>query len=158
MAKMKKLMPKVEELKKKYKEDKETLNKEIMLLYQKEGVNPLGGCLPILIQMPIYIALYSMLNNAVELYNAGFLPFWLVDLSEKDPYYILPVALGGFMFLQQKMTPTQMDNQQAKIMLYVMPVMFAGFMLFLPAGLNLYILANTLLGILQQWLVTKRYG
>lgn len=158
MAKMKKLMPKVEELKKKYKEDKETLNKEIMLLYQKEGVNPLGGCLPILIQMPIYIALYSMLNNAVELYNAGFLPFWLTDLSEKDPYYILPVALGGFMFLQQKMTPTQMDNQQAKIMLYVMPVMFAGFMLFLPAGLNLYILANTLLGILQQWLVTKRYG
>ncbi|HSA32623.1 MAG TPA: membrane protein insertase YidC [bacterium] len=158
MAKMKKLMPKVEDLKKKYKEDKETLNKEIMLLYQKEGVNPLGGCLPILIQMPIYIALYSMLNNAVELYNAGFLPFWLIDLSEKDPYYILPVALGGFMFLQQKMTPTQMDNQQAKIMLYVMPVMFAGFMLFLPAGLNLYILANTLLGILQQWLVTKRYG
>lgn len=158
MAKMKKLMPKVEDLKKKYKEDKETLNKEIMLLYQKEGVNPLGGCLPILVQMPIYIALYSMLNNAVELYNAGFLPFWLVDLSEKDPYYILPVALGGFMFLQQKMTPTQMDSQQAKIMLYVMPVMFAGFMLFLPSGLNLYILANTLLGILQQWLVTKRYG
>ncbi|HOW51038.1 MAG TPA: membrane protein insertase YidC [bacterium] len=158
MAKMKKLMPKVEELKKKFKEDKESLNKEIMLLYQKEGVNPLGGCLPILIQMPIYIALYSMLNNAVELYNAGFLPFWLVDLSEKDPYFILPVALGAFMFLQQKMTPTQMDNQQAKIMLYVMPVMFAGFMLFLPAGLNLYILANTLLGILQQWLVNKKYG
>ncbi len=158
MAKMKKLMPKVEELKKKYKEDKETLNKEIMLLYQKEGVNPLGGCLPIFIQMPIYIALYSMLNNAVELYNAKFLPFWLTDLSEKDPYFILPVSLGAFMFLQQKMPPPQMDSQQAKIMLYVMPVMFAGFMLFLPSGLNLYILANTLLGILQQWLVNKRYG
>ncbi len=158
MAKMKKLMPKVEELKKRYKEDKETLNKEIMLLYQKEGVNPLGGCLPIFIQMPIYIALYSMLNNAVELYNAKFLPFWLTDLSEKDPYFILPVSLGVFMFLQQKMTPSQMDSQQAKIMLYVMPVMFAGFMLFLPAGLNLYILANTLLGILQQWIVNKRYG
>jgi len=158
MAKMKKLMPKVEELKKRHKGDKETLNKEIMLLYQKEGVNPLGGCLPIFIQMPIYIALYSMLNNAVELYNAKFLPFWLTDLSEKDPYFILPVSLGVFMFLQQKMTPSQVDSQQAKIMLYVMPVMFAGFMLFLPAGLNLYILANTLLGILQQWIVNKRYG
>lgn len=147
MAKMKKLMPKVEELKKKYKEDKETLNKEIMLLYQKEGVNPLGGCLPIFIQLPIYIALYSMLNNAVELYNAKFLPFWLTDLSEKDPYFILPLLLGVFMFLQQKMTPSQVDNQQAKIMLYIMPVMFTGFMLFLPSGLNLYILVNMLLEV-----------
>ncbi len=158
MSKMKKLMPKVEELKKKYKDDKESLNKETMLLYQKEGVNPLGGCLPIFIQMPIYIALYSMLNNAVELYNTPFLPFWLTDLSEKDPFFILPVALGGFMFIQQKMMPTQMDNAQAKIMLYAMPIMFAGFMLFLPSGLNLYILANTLLGIAQQSYVNKKYA
>ncbi len=158
MNKMKKLQPKVNSLKEKYKTDKETLNKEIMMMYKTEGVNPFGGCLPILIQMPVYIALYSMINNAVELYNAPFLTFWLTDLSTKDPYYILPVSLGIFMFLQQKMMPQQMDNPQQKMMLYMMPLMFAGFMLFLPSGLNLYILASTIIGILQQLWANKKYA
>ena len=154
---MKTLQPKMEELKKKYKNDKETLNKEIMLMYKKEGVNPLGGCLPMFIQMPVYIAYYQMLNNAVELYNAPFLPFWLTDLSAKDPFYILPLLLGGLMFLQQKMMPQQMDNQQAKVMMYTMPVVFTAMMFWLPSGLVLYILVNTVLGIAQQLYVNKKY-
>ncbi len=158
MNKMKKLQPKIEELKARLKDDKETLNKETMMLYQKEGVNPLGGCLPLFIQMPVYFALYTMVNNAVELYNTPFLPFWLTDLSAKDPYFILPVGLGIFMFLQQRMMPQQSTNPQQKTMMYVMPVMFAGFMLFLPSGVNLYILANTILGVLQQLYIQKRYS
>lgn len=157
-AKMKKLTPKINALKEKYAKDKETLNKEVMLLYKTEGVNPLGGCLPMLIQMPIYIALYTMLNNAVELYNSPFLPFWLTDLSEQDPIYLLPLVIGVLMFVQQKMTPQQIDNQQAKMMLYIMPPMFTVFLLFLPCGLNIYILANSLLGILQQVYVNKKYA
>ncbi len=157
MSKMKKLQPKIKQLQEKYKNDKETLNKETMLLYQKEGVNPLGGCLPMFIQMPVYIALYYMIQNAVELYNAPFLPFWLTDLSEKDPYYIIPVSLGAMMFLQTKLNPQQTDNTQAKIMMYTMPVVFTWISLVLPSGMTLYWFVNTLLGIAQQFYVTKKY-
>jgi YidC/Oxa1 family membrane protein insertase len=158
MSKMKKLQPKMKELQEKYKNDKETLNKETMQLYQKEGVNPLGGCLPMFIQMPVYIALYYMIQNAVELYNAPFLPFWLTDLSEKDPFYIIPVALGLLMFFQTKLNPQQMDNRQAKIMMYGMPLVFTYISLQLPSGMTLYWLVNTLLGILQQVYVNKKYS
>ncbi len=157
MSKMKKLQPKIKQLQEKYKNDKETLNKETMLLYQKEGVNPLGGCLPMFIQMPVYISLYYMIQNAVELYNAPFLPFWLTDLSEKDPFYIIPVSLGALMFLQTKLTPQQTDNNQAKIMMYTMPVVFTWISLVLPSGMTLYWFINTLLGIAQQFYVTKKY-
>ena len=158
MSKMKKLQPKMKELQEKYKNDKETLNKETMMLYQKEGVNPLGGCLPMFIQMPVYIALYYMIQNAVELYNAPFLPFWLTDLSEKDPFYIIPVSLGLLMFFQTKLNPQQMDNAQAKIMMYGMPLVFTYISLQLPSGMTLYWLVNTLLGILQQVYVNKKYA
>ena len=158
MSKMRALQPKIKELQEKYKKDKETLNKETMLLYQKEGVNPLGGCLPMFIQMPVYIALYYMIQNAVELYNAPFLPFWLTDLSEKDPFYIIPVSLGLLMFLQTKLTPQTMDNAQAKIMMYTMPVVFTWISLVLPSGMTLYWFVNTLLGIAQQMYVNKKYS
>lgn len=158
MSKMKKLQPKMKELQEKYKNDKETLNKETMQLYQKEGVNPLGGCLPMFFQMPVYIALYYMIQNAVELYNAPFLPFWLTDLSEKDPFYIIPVALGLLMFFQTRLNPQQMDNKQAKIMMYGMPLVFTYISLQLPSGMTLYWLVNTLLGILQQVYVNKKYS
>jgi YidC/Oxa1 family membrane protein insertase len=158
MNKMKKLTPQMNALKEKYKEDKETLNRETMKLYQKEGVNPLGGCLPMFIQMPVYIALYYMIQGAVELYNAPFLPFWLTDLSAKDPFYIIPVALGALMFLQQKMMPQQMDNQQAKIMMYTMPAVFTWISLMMPAGLTLYWFVNTLLGIVQQLYINKKFA
>ncbi|HNW82286.1 MAG TPA: membrane protein insertase YidC [bacterium] len=158
MNKMKALQPKIKELQEKYKKDKETLNKETMLLYQKEGVNPLGGCLPMFIQMPVYIALYYMIQNAVELYNAPFLPFWLTDLSEKDPFFIIPVALGLLMFLQTKMTPQTVDNMQMKVMMYTMPVVFTWISLLLPSGMTLYWFVNTLLGIAQQMYVNKKYS
>jgi len=156
MNKMKALQPKLKALKDKYGDDKETYNKEMMMLYKQEGVNPLGGCLPMFLQMPVYIALWRMLSISVEIYNAPFLPFWLTNLSSKDPYYILPFLLGGVMFLQQKMMPQQgMDNQQAKIMMYAMPVVFTAFMFNLPSGLVLYIFVNTLLGIIQQKAIKK---
>jgi YidC/Oxa1 family membrane protein insertase len=157
MNRMKKLQPKIKLLQEKHKNDKETLNKETMLLYQKEGVNPLGGCLPMFIQMPVYISLYYMIQNATELYNAPFLPVWLTDLSEKDPYYIIPVSLGILMFVQTKLTPQQTDNKQAKIMMYTMPVVFTWISLVLPAGMTLYWFVNTLLGIAQQFYITKKY-
>src|SRR5206468_2887197 len=120
----------------KYKDDRNRMNVEVMALYKQYKVNPLGGCLPMLLQMPIYIALYTTLNNAVELYRTPF-GFWLKDLSARDPYYILPVVLGATMFVQQKLSPTTMDNAQARMMMYFMPLMFTFFMLFLPAGLTL---------------------
>ena len=157
MSKMRTIQPKMKELQEKYKNDKETLNKEMMLLYQKEGINPLGGCFPMFIQMPVYIALYYMIQNAVELYGAPFLPFWLTDLSEKDPFYIIPILLGVLMLLQTKLSPQQGDNKQAKIMMYTMPVVFVWISLLLPSGLTLYWLVNTLLGIAQQFYTNKKY-
>lgn len=155
MQKMKELKPKIDALKEKIGDDKQEMNKQMMELYKTEGVNPLGGCLPMLLQMPVYIALYKMLQNAVELYNASFIPGWLDNLVLPDPYYILPVGLSALMFVQQKLTPTP-DSQQQKMMLYMMPAMMFFFMLMLPSGLVLYILANTVMTIIQQWLIAKK--
>ena len=119
------------------------MNLEVMELYKKHGINPLGGCLPMLIQMPIYIALYSMLGNSVELYRSGFVG-WIHDLTAPDPFFVLPLLTGVLMFVQQKLSPTPPDPQQ-KMMMYMMPVMFTAFSIFLPAGLTIYILTNTLL-------------
>ncbi len=150
MQKMGKLKPLIEDLKKKYGDDKARMNQEMMNLYKTHKINPMGGCLPMLLQMPIWFALYRMISSSVELYQEPFIPGWINDLSYRDPTFILPIILGGFMFLQQKMTPSSMDNQQAKMMLYIMPIFFTFIMLYLPSGLVLYILFSTALGILQQ--------
>jgi YidC/Oxa1 family membrane protein insertase len=121
-------------------------------LYRKHGINPLrqlGGCLPVLLQLPIWFALYQSLSTNVELYHAPFVLWWQ-DLSAPDPYYVLPLVLGGLTYLQQRITPNTMDPVQAKIMLYMMPIMITVFMLFLPAGLCVYMVTSSTLGILQQ--------
>ena len=156
MQRMAQLKPMMEELKEKYGRDKERLNQEMMSLYKREKVNPLGGCLPMLLQMPIWIALYRAIYSSVSLFQAP-LGGWIQDLSAPDPYFILPIILGGSMFFQQRLSPTTMDNAQAKMMMYMMPVMFTVFMLFLPSGLNLYILVNTFLTMAQQYHLRRKY-
>lgn len=155
MKKMQDLKPEMEKLKAKHENDKQKLNTEMFALYKRHGVNPLGGCLPMVIQMPIYIALYNTLYASVSLYQQPLFG-WVTDLTSPDPYYVLPVILGATMFIQQKMNPTAMDSQQAQMMMYVMPVMFTGFMLFLPSGLVLYIFTNTVLTLVQQYFLNKK--
>ncbi len=153
MKAMAKLKPEMDKLREKFGEDKNRLNTEVMALYKKHNINPLGGCLPMLIQMPIYIAFYSMLGNSIELFHSGFY-FWIHDLTAPDPYYVLAVATGAITFLQQSLSPTPPDPQQ-KTMMYIMPVMFTGISLFLPAGLTLYMFTNALLTMLQQWWMNR---
>jgi YidC/Oxa1 family membrane protein insertase len=151
---MAKLKPEIEKLQKRYKDDKQRLNMEMMNLYKTHGVNPLGGCLPMLIQLPVWWALYATLGNAVELYRSRFL--WMHDLTQPDPFYITPIAMGAFMFLQQRITPMPTDSQQQKTMMYMMPVLFTFMSLWFPAGLTVYILTNTLLTMLQQWFINRK--
>jgi YidC/Oxa1 family membrane protein insertase len=147
--KMQKLAPKMNDIRKKYENDKQRQSIETMNLYKAHGVSPFGGCLPSLIQMPIWIALYSTLNYAVELYKAPFV-FHIHDLTAKDPYYITPLLMGGVMFLQMRMSPASPDNQQQQTMQLMMPIMFTAFSLVLPSGLALYMLTSYLMGIVQQ--------
>ncbi|MBI4365996.1 MAG: membrane protein insertase YidC [Deltaproteobacteria bacterium] len=157
MRKMQALQPRIKELREKYKSDSQRLNAETMQLFRTHGVNPMGGCLPMLLQIPVYIALYKVLWNAIELYRAPFFGFYR-DLSAPDPYFVAPILLGIAFFLQQKLTPSpSADPMQQKIML-IMPVMFTAFMIFLPSGLVLYILVNTLFSVLQQWLMNRGLG
>lgn len=154
MKEMQRLQPKMAELKEKFKNDRQRLNTETMQLFKTHKVNPMGGCLPMLLQMPIYIALYKVLYNAIELYRAPF--FWFYkDLSAPDPYFILPILLGVSMVLQQKMTPATSADPAQRQMMMIMPVMFTVFMLFLPLGLVLYIFVNTVASVLQQWKYTQ---
>lgn len=155
MASMQKLKPEMDALRKKYENDKQRLNQEMINLYKQHKVNPLGGCLPMLLQMPIYFALYQTIFSSAELYRAPFF-LHIQDLTAPDPYFITPLLLGVIMWLQQKITPTAMDSAQAKMMLWMMPIMFTAFMLFLPAGLVIYILANSVLTIAQQMLIQRR--
>ena len=157
MQRMSALKPQMDEVREKYGKDKARLNQEMMNLYKREKVNPLGGCLPMLLQMPIWIALYRTIYSSAELYQAP-MGLWIHDLSAPDPYFVMPLLLGVMMFAQQKLTPTATDSQQAKMMLYIMPVMFTVFMLFLPAGLNLYILVNTLLSLFQQYYLKRKFA
>lgn len=153
MKGMQKLQPEIEKLKEKHGEDKEALNREMMGLWKEHGVNPLGGCLPMFLQMPIWFALYRVLWNSVELYQTPFLYF--ADLSLRDPLGLFPLVLGVTMWLQQKMTPTaSADPMQQKIMRF-MPVFFSVIMFTLPAGLVVYILVNNILSIGQQWLIHR---
>ena len=153
MAKMRVLTPKLMKLKETYGDDKQRMNQAMMELYKKEKVNPLGGCLPILVQIPVFIALYWVLLGTVEMRGAPWLG-WINDLSIKDPYFILPLIMGATMFIQTKLNPTPPDPMQAKIML-IMPVVFTGMFLFFPAGLVLYWTVNNVLSIAQQWQVNR---
>ncbi len=155
MAAMRKLQPKVARLKEQYVDDKQGMSKAMMGLYKKEKINPLGGCLPILIQIPVFIALYYVLLESVELRQAPFI-FWIHDLAAKDPSYILPILMGISMFLQQKLSPAPPDATQAKMMMFL-PVIMTVFFLNFPAGLVLYWLVNNVVSVLQQWYITKRY-
>jgi YidC/Oxa1 family membrane protein insertase len=148
MIKMRELKPEIDALNEKFKDDPQAKGLAQMELWRKHKVNPLKGCLPQLASMPVWFALYTTLQTAVELYNIPFL--WFPDLSAKDPYYILPFIIGGTSFFQQKLMPLQGDPAQQKMMLYFMPAMFTVFMLFLPAGLGVYMFTNGVLGILQQ--------
>ena len=153
MAKMRVLTPKLVKLKETYADDRARMNQEMMELYKKEKVNPLGGCLPILVQIPVFIALYWVLLGTVEMRGAPWLA-WITDLSAKDPFYVLPILMGVSMFVQTKLNPTPPDPIQAKIMLW-MPVVFTGMFLFFPSGLVLYWIVNNVLSIAQQWQVNR---
>jgi YidC/Oxa1 family membrane protein insertase len=155
MKEMAKLKPMMDELKKKYGDDKQRLNQEMMALYKSHKINPMGGCFPLLLQMPIWIALYRMLYSAVELYQTSFIPGWIDDLSFRDPYYIMPIVMGASMFLQQRLSPTSADTSQAKMMMYAMPIFFTFIMLYLPSGLVLYIFVNSILSIGHQLVYNK---
>jgi YidC/Oxa1 family membrane protein insertase len=149
MAKQRALKPEIDKINELYKDDREKKGAAMMELWRKHKVNPLGGCLPVLLQMPIFFALYRTLSTSIELYHAPFI-WWWSDLSSPDPLYVLPIILGALMFIQQKLTPVQMDATQAKVMLYAMPVMMTFFMLLLPTGLCLYMVTSSAIGITQQ--------
>jgi len=153
MKRMQKLQPLFAELKEKFKGDPQKLNREMMELYKKHKVNPMSGCLPMLIQIPVFIALYNVLNNAIELRRAPF-AFWLQDLSLKDPYYVLPIMMGLSMLAMQKMTPTSADPNQNKIMM-LMPVFLTFMFISLPSGLVLYFTVSNLLSMAQQVYINK---
>jgi len=157
MNQMKKLQPLMARIREQYKDDRTKMNEEMMRLYKTYKVNPMGGCLPMAVQLPVFLGLYQALLGAIELRHASFiahLPFtdmiWLADLSAKDPYYITPLIMGATMFLQQKLTPAPGDPTQAKIMLF-MPIIFTFLFLNFPAGLVVYWLVNNVLSIAQQW-------
>jgi len=154
MANMRKLQPRLAQLKESYGDDRQRFNQEMMDLYRKEKVNPMGGCLPIMVQIPVFISLYWVLIETVELRQAPFI-LWIHDLSVKDPYFVLPVIMGITMFLQQRLNPAPVDPLQAKIM-RMFPIVFTVFFLFFPAGLVLYWVTNNTLSIIQQWYITNK--
>jgi len=153
MAKMKQLQPRLKTLKERYGDDRQKMNAAMMEMYKKDKINPLGGCLPMIVQIPVFIALYWVLLESVELRQAPFM-FWIHDLAIKDPYYVLPLLMGASMFGQQLLNPTPVDPMQKNIMM-AMPVVFTVFFLFFPAGLVVYWLTNNILSISQQWYITK---
>lgn len=153
MAKMKTLMPRMKQIQERNANDKMKQNQEMMELYKREKVNPMGGCLPMLIQIPVFIALYWVLLGVVEMRQAPWLG-WITDLSVKDPYYILPLIMGASMLIQTKLNPSSPDPVQAKVMM-AMPVIFTAMFLFFPSGLVLYWVVNNILSIAQQWYITR---
>ncbi|MEM8548250.1 MAG: membrane protein insertase YidC [Pseudomonadota bacterium] len=153
MAKMRNLQPRLKSIQERYKDDRQKLSQAMMDLYKREKVNPAAGCLPILIQMPFFIAFYWVLLESVEMRQAPFM-LWIQDLSSRDPFFILPILMGGAMLMQQQLNPAPTDPVQAKVM-KVLPVIFTVFFAFFPAGLVLYWFTNTLLGVAQQWQVNR---
>ena len=156
MAGMRKLQPKLLELRERYGDDKAKTSQATMEMYRQEKVNPLGGCLPILVQIPVFIALYSVLLASVELRQAPFM-LWITDLAASDPWHVLPVIMGLTMLVQQKLNPAPPDPMQAKIMMFL-PVLFTGLFWSFPAGLVLYWVVNNTLSIAQQWYITRKYS
>lgn len=158
MAKMRKFQPRIAQLKERYGDDKQKFQMAMLDLYKKEKINPAGGCLPVLVQMPVFLALYYVLLEAVELRQAPWILGWVNDLTAQDPYFILPILNAAVMFLTQRMTPTVgMDPMQQKMM-QMMPLVMAVMFAFFPAGLVLYWVTNGTLGMLQQWWNTRRYA
>ena len=153
MANMRKFQPKIVQIRERYGNDKQRMSQAMMDLYKKEKINPLGGCLPMLVQIPVFIALYWVLLESVELRQAPFI-LWIEDLSVRDPYYVLPLIMGASMFVQQKLNPAPMDPMQQKILMFL-PILFTAFFMVFPAGLVLYWVANNLLSIAQQWYITR---
>jgi YidC/Oxa1 family membrane protein insertase len=156
MAGMRKLTPKLAQLKERYGDDKQQFNQKMMELYRTEKINPLGGCLPILVQMPVFIAFYWVLVESIELRQADFI-LWIHDLTVMDPYFVLPVMFGISMWFQQRLNPAPQDPAQA-MMMKVFPLVFTVFFAFFPAGLVLYWVVNNLLSIAQQWYITRKMG
>ncbi|MBU1831423.1 MAG: membrane protein insertase YidC, partial [Gammaproteobacteria bacterium] len=154
MANMRKFQPKLAEIKERYADDRQKQSQAMMELYKKEKINPLGGCLPMVVQMPVFISLYWVLMESIELRHAPFI-LWIHDLSAMDPYFVLPLVMGISMFIQQRLNPPPPDPMQAKIMQW-MPIVFTFFFLFFPAGLVLYWVVNNTLSIIQQYIITKR--
>ena len=154
MANMRRVAPKLKILKEQHGDDRQKMSAAMMELYKKEKINPLGGCLPILVQMPVFIALYWVLLESVQLRHAPFM-FWITDMSVKDPLFILPILMGISMFIQMQLNPAPPDPMQAKIM-KIMPIMMTVFFLWFPAGLVLYWLVNNILSISQQWIITRQ--
>jgi YidC/Oxa1 family membrane protein insertase len=154
MARMRELQPKIEMLKEMYGEDRQKMSQEMMKLYREQKVNPFGGCLPILVQIPFFIALYYVLIESVELRQAPFI-LWIHDLSAADPFYVLPILMGISMFVQQRLSPAPPDPIQAKVMM-ALPIVFTFLFLNFPAGLVLYWVVNNSLSILQQWYITRK--
>jgi len=156
MARMKAVTPRLMQLRERYGDDRVKLNQAMMELYKEEKINPLGGCLPIVVQIPVFIALYWVLLASVEMRNAPW-ALWIHDLAAPDPYYVLPLIMAGTMFLQTKMNPTPPDPVQAKVMMF-MPIIFSVMFFFFPSGLVLYWLVNNCYSIAQQWFITKKYA
>ncbi len=153
MAKMREIQPRMKALQERYKDDRQALSQAMMELYKREKINPAAGCLPILIQMPFFLAFYWVLVESVEMRQAPF-ALWITDLSTRDPYFILPLIMGAAMLVQQKLNPAPADPVQAKVM-QIMPIMFTVFFAFFPSGLVLYWVTNTLLSIAQQWKINR---
>ena len=156
MARMKEVQPRLIAMKEQYKGEPQKLNQAMMEMYRKEKINPLGGCLPVVIQIPVFISLYWVLLSSVEMRNAPWIG-WIHDLSVPDPYYILPIIMAASMFVQTKLNPTPPDPIQAKVMMY-MPLVFSVMFFFFPAGLVLYWVVNNLLSIAQQWQINQMFG
>ncbi len=153
MAHMRKVQPKLKELKERYGDDKQKLNEAMMKMYKEEKINPLSGCLPILVQIPVFIALYWMLLESVEMRQAPFM-LWIQDLSSPDPFFVLPILMGVTMLIQHKLNPTPLDPIQARVMM-ILPIAFTFFFIFFPAGLVLYWVVNNVLSIAQQYYITR---
>jgi YidC/Oxa1 family membrane protein insertase len=156
MAKMKAINPRITEMRERLKSNPQQMQMEMMKIYREEKVNPMGGCFPMLVQIPVFIALYWVLLSSVEMRNAPWIG-WITDLSAKDPYFILPVVMTLSTLLQTALNPAPPDPMQAKLM-WLMPLMFSVMFFFFPAGLVLYWITNNVLSIAQQWIINTRMG
>jgi YidC/Oxa1 family membrane protein insertase len=157
MAAMKKLQPEIAKLQQRYAKDPQRLNAEMMGLYKKHGANPLGGCLPMIVQMPVFVALYNALRNAWELHGASWI-FWIHDLSAKDPYYVLPILMGALMFGQNKLNPAMGGDPAQQQMMTFMPIVFTLMFMNFPSGLVLYWMTNSLVSAVSQLALRNRLG